>query len=175
MKRTVKFMVALLAVAAITGLMACGGDKAANTGGGSEYSTTKKDYGIHNTEDWIDFVSAASNIEEIDNGYSSMSANQIINTTEELVKMVRNLHKDDSRGKAKCRALYYSIILPMLHIEGKTNSDFALNASEQERLEKIFHSSTCELAAYVVNGTLGSEVKSIDESFKALLSKRVKM
>lgn len=124
--------------------------------------TPSTKYNIVTTEDWINHVSSASNVEEIDRGYSSMSPNQIANITEELSLMVINLKKGDVKAKAKCRAMCYLILLPSAHM-GATTSDFVFTSSEIKRLDDVVENK--ELTTTIILMTLGDEAEQLYDSF----------
>ena len=102
----------------------------------------RETYNIQTTEDWINFVSSAANVEEIDKGYSSMSKNQIFNMAEELMAIVRQTNRKDVNAKAICRAFTYFWLLPTVHTEEthNKNSKLVFSESEGKKLISIFTS-----------------------------------
>lgn len=96
MKSKVVIMFGFLA---LSGLMSSCGDS--------------KKYQITNTQDWVDFVSSASDVKEIDKCFMSMSPRQIINIYEEMVPAIVHITTQEFDAKSKCRAfmwLYCGII-----------------------------------------------------------------
>lgn len=74
-------------------------------------------FNIVTTEDWINVVSSANSVEDIDEAYCSMSQNQIKNIGEELTYMVSHLKNNDAQKRAKCRAFHYIFQLSAAHKE----------------------------------------------------------
>lgn len=68
---------------------------------------------INNAQEWVDFVSSASGVKEIDNCFISMSPRQIMNIYEEMVPAIVHITTQEFDAKSKCRAflwLYCGII-----------------------------------------------------------------
>lgn len=123
-------------------------------------SSPVKKYNIVTTDDWINHVSAAANIEEIDKGLTSMTPNQIIHIGEELSKMVFHLNVNDPQAKAKCRALIYILILPTSHqaVYNKRHSGFSFSELEYNRLQKVFDNSPRELSMMILGSDEVNEI-----------------
>ena len=122
-------------------------------------SSVKKN-NIVTTEDWINHVSLAANIEEIDKGLISMTPNQIIHIAEELSSMVLHLKDNDVQSKAKCRALTYILILSTSHqaVYIKRHSGFSFSDSEYNRLKIVFDNSPRELALMILGSDEEKEI-----------------
>lgn len=124
----------------------------------SDNATSPKQINISTTEDWINFVSVANNIEEIDSVLTSMKPNRIIQMTKELSEMVSNLNANEPQAKAKCRAMIYIETIPIPHQvlkdkyaqEGHKYTGFCFSDSEFDEFTRIVDGSPREKAMSVL-------------------------
>lgn len=132
----------------------------------SDNATSPKQNNVSTTEDWINFVSATDDIEEINGVLTSMKPNRIIQMTKELSEMVSNLNANEPQARAKCRALIYIEIIPVPHQvlkdkyaqEGHKYTGFCFSDSEFDEFKKIMDASTREKAMSVLGNKEVNEI-----------------
>ena len=143
----------------------------------SDNASSPKQNSITTTEDWINFVSAANDIEEIDGAVTSMKPSSIIQIAKELSEMVSNLNANESQAKAKSRALIYILIIPESHQvlkdkyakEGRNYTGFCFSDSEIDVFNKTFDGAPREKAMSVLgNKEVNDIFGSLEEWLKTL-------
>lgn len=113
----------------------------------SDKDQSHKQYNISTTEDWINFVSDAYDIEEIDKALTSMKPEKVIQIAKELSEIVSNLKANEPQAKEKCKALIYITAIPVPHQivkekyaqAGRKYTGFCFSDSEYDEFNRIFN------------------------------------
>lgn len=132
----------------------------------SDKTQSPKQKNISTTEDWINFVSATDDIEEINGVLTSMKASRIIHMTKELSDMVSNLNTNEPQAREKCRALIYIEIIPVPYQvlkdkyaqEGHKYTGFCFSDLEFDEFKKIMDASPREKAMSVLGDKEVNEI-----------------
>ena len=115
-----------------------------------------KKYQINNTQDWIDFVSSATDAKEIDKCFMSMSPRQIVNIYEEMVPMIVHITTQEFDAKTKCRAFLWLYCGIIAHSDRFTSEQY----SQIENRD-----SNEEMAWTICFTSIGSEAEEISKEY----------